>query len=62
MQIDAEQIKSLIDYFETQAEQQREYIKNCIDGGIYSPIAEYAAYETAYKTCAERLKDVLPHG
>ena len=32
MQIDAEQIKSLIDYFETQAEQQREYIKNCIEG------------------------------
>jgi len=62
MQIDAEQIKNLIDYFETQAEQQRQYIKNCIDGEIYSPITEYAAYEMAYKTCAERLKDVLPHG
>lgn len=62
MQIDAEQIKSLIDYFETQAEQQREYIKNCIDGEIYSPIAEYAAYERAYMTCAEQLKQVVQDG
>lgn len=62
MKIDAEQIKSLIDYFETQAEQQREYIKNCIDGEIYSPIAEYAAYERAYMTCAEQLKQVVQDG
>lgn len=62
MQIDAEQIKSLIDYFETQAEQQRQYIKNCIDGEIYSPIAEYAAYERAYMTCAEQLKQVVQGG
>lgn len=62
MQIDAEQIKSLIDYFETQAEQQRQYIKNCIDGELYSPIAEYAASERAYITCAEQLRKVLLHG
>jgi len=62
MQIDAEQIKSLIDYFETQAEQQREYIKNCIEGELYSPIAEYAAYERAYMTCAEQLKQVVQDG
>ena len=62
MQIDAEQIKSLIDYFETQAEQQREYIKNCIEGELYSSIAEYAAYERAYMTCAEQLKQVIQGG
>lgn len=62
MAVDVEQIKSLIDYLETQAEQQRHYIKTCLEGEIYTSLAEYAASERAYQTCVEQLKQVIQGG